>query len=328
MSIAVRANGADFEQKNGIQASGSGQNAKAGRQTVFAGDLGLNGAKSQIDMKRENAQKQAMKLVSDAWGRDKKCSDNISNMRGEKEELLSDMRERESQFSSIDESKAKLQQEYGVEADSEEQKDLELLERYQDYKNHVGPASFTKEEIERLKQLQDMPRTEYQQEMLMLNGYSGELRRQQQEDEWKLKSLTASIFDAKEDQLKSQDMLKASDAADEIKAAVEKEIFGLLIEEGKEHIEEEQKEQQEKAEEASEEKEERDERLEEAKERRKEQEELLRGENESEQMQMDIKLDEKGETQMAEAQKSIRKILEENNLIDEDLKGIKIDFNF
>lgn len=328
MSIAVRANGADLQQNNRIQVSGPEQNAKAGRQTVFAGDLGLNGTKGQIDRKRENAQKQAMKLIGDAWDRDKKCSDNISAMRGEKEELLRDMREKKGQVSGIDESKAKLQQEYGVEADSEEQKDLELLERYQDYKNHVGPASFTKEEIERLTQLQDMPRTEYQQQALALNGHSGELRRQLQEDEWKLKSLTASIADAKTNQLKSQDMLKASDAADEIKAAVEQEILGLLIEEGKEHIEEEQKEQQEKAEEASEEREERDEQLEEAKERRKEEEKLLRGENESERMQMDIKLDEKGETQMAEAQKSIRKILEENNLIDEDLKGIEIDFNF
>ena len=65
----------------------------------------------------------------------------------------------------------------------------------------------------------------------------------------KLIELTDTIAKAKTDQAKSQDMLKAGSAADDILEASNKEIMGLLIQDGKEHIDKEQEEAQKKAEE-------------------------------------------------------------------------------
>ena len=58
---------------------------------------------------------------------------------------------------------------------------------------------------------------------------------------------TMSINNAKLEQLKSQDMLKAGDAADSIIEAADKDIFGMLVNEGKQNIDDNMKEQQEEA---------------------------------------------------------------------------------
>ncbi len=64
-------------------------------------------------------------------------------------------------------------------------------------------------------------------------------------------SLTEAAADAKLDQLKSQDMQKAQDAADELLDASDKDAFGMLIQDAVDHIDEKQ-EEKEKAEKAQE----------------------------------------------------------------------------
>ena len=48
---------------------------------------------------------------------------------------------------------------YGVDKDSQEQKDLELLEKYQNNRYGSAEDTFSKEELERLKELQNTPLT-------------------------------------------------------------------------------------------------------------------------------------------------------------------------
>ena len=144
----------------------------------------------------------------------------------------------------------------------------------------------------------------------------------------KLIELTDTIAKAKTDQAKSQDMLKAGSAADDILEASNKEIMGLLIQDGKEHIDKEQEEVQKKAEEQKEKRDEQQERIDEAKQERKEQEELIKGQAEADSAEQDLSLQRKTTNNVEAAQQNIRNILEDNNLLAEDLKGIKIDFNF
>ena len=92
----------------------------------------------------------------------------------------------------------------------------------------------------------------------MINAGKDSVYNELDRNETKAMSLTMSINDAKTEQLKSQDMLKAQDAADSILEAAEKDIYGSLINEGKNNIDDKQQEDKEKAEEAQEKKEERD----------------------------------------------------------------------
>ena len=100
--------------------------------------------------------------------------------------------------------------------------------------------------------MQNLPRTEYQEKALRLNQIAGSMKVTASNAKDKLIELTDTIAKAKTDQAKSQDMLKAGSAADDILEASNKEIMGLLIQDGKEHIDKEQEEAQKKAEEQKE----------------------------------------------------------------------------
>lgn len=140
--------------------------------------------------------------------------------------------------------------------------------------------------------------------------------------------LTQNQSDAKVDQLKSQDMLKAGDAAEEIQKAASDEIVGMVIADAKEKLDKELEEKKEEAEKKAEEKEEQDERIEKAKEERKEDREMIEGDLDAEKLQADASFQKQSVTQSEETTQRINQIMKKNHLINEDLKGIEIDVNF
>lgn len=299
--------------------------------TVFAGNVGKNlGQKGIIEQKREKAQNQAMRLIRNAWGRDQKAAEAIDDMRVEKEERLAKVNELRSLISDIEAEKSALQKEYEIDSDSQEHKDLELLEKYQNATSNLGTTKyeFTQEEIDRLKELQNMPRTEYQKKALKLNGQVNDMKKIADREEQTAFHLTKSITNAKIEQLKSQDMQKAGEAAEEIHQAVNEEIVDLLLKAGKDSVDEKMEEEQEEAEKVQEKQEEQEERIEAAKETREEQKEIIQGAAKAEQLSQAVTLEVQNTSNAEATQKQIQKLIEENNLVNEDLKGIKIDLNF
>lgn len=287
-------------------------------------NLGVN----PVDEKKNSARKQAMKLISDAWGKDEKVAKNIQNMEDEKAAKAQELAELKSHIGNIEKEKEMWRQEYGVDKDSQEYKDFKLLEKYQDNKNGSSYDEFSEEEIERLKELQNTPLTDFQKKALSLNGAKDALDVEIQRGENKLIAMTESISLAKSEQLKSQDMLKAQDAAEEILDAANKDVIGMLVDEAKDHIDETAEEQKEKAEEAKEEKEKLEERIEKNKEKREEDEKLIEAQMEANQLELDNQVKSQSVDHVAEAQKSIHKLMENNHMINEDIKGIEIDLNF
>lgn len=264
MSIAIRANQSGVDQAAAQKAA-----EKKGHQDVVksvnaGGFLRKNDTQSQIEARRNNAKKQALKVVSDAWKSDNKSADSIADMEGLKQSKVSEMNEIRAKMKDIENTKKSLQEEYGVADGSQEQKDLELLEKYQNNMNGSSYDQFSDEELSRLKELQNAPLTEYQKKVLNLNSMKGQVSVEADRKQFEVNALTASISDATLEQLKSRDMEKASDAADEIMDSANKEILGMLIEEGKNNADEKVEEEKEKAEEAADKKEEQDKQIEEA----------------------------------------------------------------
>ena len=141
MSITIKMN----QDNTGIQMSGTtaGRNKTQDtktRSTVFAGDLMLGQGK-------QTARRQAMKLITDAWGRDELASQSIKDMEQQKADYVEQMQEAKEHEKTFEKGKKELQEQYGVADDSQEQKDLELLEKFQNYKNGSHDESFTKEEF-------------------------------------------------------------------------------------------------------------------------------------------------------------------------------------
>ena len=97
------------------------------KNTIFAGDLPLH--KDSITLRRQQAQKKAKELVQNAWDTDRKTDQSIAKyeaLAGEQKKEILVNRDR---IYECRDRKENLRKGYGVEKDSQEQKDLELLER-------------------------------------------------------------------------------------------------------------------------------------------------------------------------------------------------------
>ena len=232
------------------------------RKTINASELNLKPYKdNQIDAKRLRARKQAMKLISDAWKSADKTDKNIEDMKLDKLNKLDEITELKNKVSDLENEKEAYRADYGVDMDSQEQKDLELLEKYQNNRYGSAEDTFSKEELDRLKELQNTPLTEYQEKVLKLNSSQIHFKDEIGQKELKIACTTASIALAEIDRDKSQEMLKAQDSADQIIGAVEGEVKNLLVNEGKDNIDDKVEENKEKADEAEKKQEEQQEKM-------------------------------------------------------------------
>lgn len=304
------------------------QNRNQNKKSIDARSLTLNPTTNPVDAKRNSARKQAMRLISNAWSRDEKVAKNIQGMWDEKQTKIDELNELKSRTKNIEDEKKMYKEAYGISDDSEEQKDLELLEKYQNNRNGSASDSFSEEEIDRLKELQSKPLTEYQKKVLSLNSVKGKMDIDIDRKKAELMAMTGDIAKAENEANASQDMLDAQNAADTLMEAATKDIVGMLVQEAKDHIDETADEQKEKAEEAKKEKEEQEERIEKAKEDREEQEKIIEADMEADELQQNVKLESQNVDHVEEAQKSIQRILSNNHMINEDIKGIEIDLNF
>ena len=237
------------------------------RKTINASELNLKPYNdNQIDAKRLRARKQAMKLISDAWKSADMRDKNIEDMKLDKLNKLDEITELKNKVSDLENEKEAYRVDYGVDKDSQE---LELLEKYQNNRYGSAEDTFSKEELDRLKELQNTPLTEYQEKVLKLNSSQIHFKDEIGQKELKIACTTASIALAEIDRDKSQEMLKAQDSADQIIGAVEGEVKNLLVNEGKDNIDDKVEENKEKADEAEKKQEEQQEKIDEKRKERK-----------------------------------------------------------
>lgn len=295
---------------------------KSGSATIFAGDLGIKG--DSIAMKRQMAQKKALKVVSDAWGTDSAIDDEINLHRERARQLRADKEELGRTISDIKESERMLQKEYGIDDDSQEQKDAELLMKWKEIQGGAGDGKhFTQEESERLNTfvqdgmiVQDSL-TDYQKRLLDMHEGAVNYMVQSDRLDLEIEQEYKIVAGIKLERLKSTPMLDARKEAEQITEEAGKEILGMLFEEGKEHIDEEQKEQKEKAEEIEEKKEEQEELIEKRKEEKEDAEELTKEILEG--------ADNVSGKSMEEIKQEVKDIVTKMKLVEEDIKGAKVD---
>lgn len=266
---------------------------------------------NMTDIKKERAIKQAMRVVKDAWGKDEKMSESLDEMKAAKQQKLDEKGVINERLMHIREAKDAVKEKYQIKDDSTEQKDTELLCKYQNCMSG-SQEEFSKEELERLTELQYEQRTEYQKEILSLNTEVGVLKLLSDFKDRQIQSISESITTATIEQLKNQTMEKANDVKDEIIEKAKEEIIKDLADEAVE-AEEKRVEEEEKKKEKLEEKEEEN------------IEKILENEEKLDKIEEKMKVSKVNSSKMADVQTKIQNILEENNLISEDLKGLKID---
>lgn len=211
-------------------------------------------------------------------------------------------------------------EDYQIDSDSQEEKDLDLLKKKFDIDHNRTREELTEEEEKRLEEMGEL--TEYQK--LSMDSY-------EQADHWKNKILenrremraTGSVTrHVKLMRLESHAMEDAMRAKEDLMEAAAKDAIGVLTEEAVNAVDEKAEDVKEAAEARREQKAEQEEQLEEAREKKEEAEaaaESIRknASNLAEQTLM-------SEIGTVDLDAEIQKILEEEKMLEEELKGLRV----
>ncbi len=351
------------------------------RNTIFMGDLNVK--KDPITQRKQYAQQKALKMVGDAWDVDRKIDQNIQDIRDKLRQLEDEYVENLGYIAEGDAQKEQLRQQYNVAPDSQEQKDLELLQKKADYMRHPDEVTLTEEERARLKEIsgrppetkeevellqrkadaekfglevewteeeeallkemEGVPLTEYQERCLKIDGYQKIYETRNDVIKDQIAAYNGSIRATRLERLKFREMEKAQKKAEEVMEAAGKEIIGMLMEEAKDHVDEEMEETKEEAEEKAEEEASQEEKIEERKEdtaeleqrideahRENEAREELRREAEERSREDAVLLGDimeagMGTGSLSDVKFDVKNMLHKMKLLEEDLKGSIVD---
>lgn len=288
-----------------------------------AGNLNL-GTES-IEEKRKKAQRMALGIVSDAFDGDKKIDKDLDERRQRIRDLQTENNEYTDELKRIEEFRADVAENYGVQKDSKEYADLELLRKERDTRRK-DPflESFTDEERERLAKIKEDGITDYQQEMLDLDKRQQYFQGKIDENMKMIKEENSIISGIGIERLKSHEMVDAQKNGDKIMAAASDSVIGMIIAEAKENIDEEIAEDKENAEEIKEEADKQQEKLDKARAERKAREEELEA-----MYSLDPELEEvsasKKTDNMPDVKKSLESVVNELKLTMQDLTGAVVD---
>ena len=293
-----------------------GQHKKEERTDFFAGNLNQDLFENKLLQKKKEAQEKALKVVGDAFAGDQEIDNDIQERRDKIAALEQENQKLQSQINEISDRQDELMEQYGITADSQEQKDLELLRKKDKWLKGEGPE-LTKEESERIAQLESEGLTEYQKRQREWDAEKKHFQNDLDKNKEEILVENAIIRGTKLERLKHAPMVKAQKEADAIQDAASKEIIGMIMEEAKDTIDEETKENQEKAEKLEEIQEEKEAFIEKQKEKREETEELLENMPMEELVHMGQLKD--------EIKQEIKNIVSEMKLVAEDIKGAMVD---
>ncbi|MDE7341635.1 MAG: hypothetical protein K2N80_13935 [Lachnospiraceae bacterium] len=318
------------------EARGHGSSQKKGMKNGSINMNDLNGKMDSVLKRKQRAQARAMKVVTDAWIGDKKIQMGIDESKASIQEYQNIASEERDAIMGLKEKKAQLMEEYGVEEGSDER--AALLEKQKQALEDPNVV-MTAEEQERLAQL-----NEYQERAKALDDAIDVHQIELDKAEGGIIGENASIRAVRIENLKHHAMLDAQQEAEKIKEAASKEAFSMMIGEGQEHIEEELEKKKEEAEKKAEEKEEQEEKIEERKEEKEELQEKIEIRQEENQEVEEIKKEQRENareqadliedaqiystnqsTLPSKVQTEIKEMLQKMKLLEEDIKGAKVD---
>lgn len=305
---------------------------KENSNSFFAG--ALNGKVDPITLKKQMAQKKAMKVVGDAFAVDRKIDMEVADREAKIKEMRAENLESKKALKELEAQKAEIGKEYGLGEEGLSEEDWMLLD-----KGCKMPAdSLSDEEKARFQEMKDQGLVEYYHRCEDIDDLAKPYQETVQENNMMIKSYEAAnkaVKDARLDLRKGNPMIAAQEEAEEIMEAARKEIIGMLYDEGKNHIDEEMQEKVEQAQEEKEKKEEEEEKLEAIREdkaqiedqvdaaREKAQENEKRTEELMEALPTEELLQISNGT--SDIQQELKDIMNKMKLVTEDLKGAAVD---
>ena len=309
---------------HGEQSNTSGIAVRASDKTSNGKSIDGSALQAKLDpvaAKKEEAKKKAMKIVGDAFANERKMDDELSARRERIKALQEEKGYASGEIKRIEDKRVALRDDYAIEEDSQEEKDLKLLEKEVRSRFPGSGVQLSKDEMDAIQNIKKNGLTEYQQRSLEMLGHEAPYVDMVYEADKEIKIENQIVRETKLERLKSHTMEDAQKQAEEVLEAASEEAIGMLVDEAKEHIDEEAEERKEKAEAEKEKQEEIEARIDAAKEKKKENEELT--EDILEKVQ-EVSI---GASDVSAAQQEIKDMMSKMKLIEEDIKGAAVDQN-
>lgn len=217
---------------------------KSNRTSFYVGNW-KRGA-GTISERFKQAQKSAIKRLMDQFDTDSKIDNDMAASLRRAEELGENVKETQHKVSGLAEQREQLKQQYEVAPDSQEQRDLELMQKANAAKENPLDMSLqlTPEEEQRLANMP--PLTDYQEAMLLVDEEEKMYRNTIRDDQKQIIEENATVEATKKALLKTHPMVDAKKEADEIIATALDEQVAALYQEGVDKIDKDMEELQEK----------------------------------------------------------------------------------
>lgn len=306
---------ADRARADQAQQASQGKN-----KTIYAGNfLTESPLRDRLQQRKAQAQERAMKIVGDTWNGDRKIDEQLQESRNRLRDLRASYKDAQDGLKSLEAKSDEWMAYYEVDPDGQEQQDLELLKKEQASQHYWTGIELTREEEAKLAEIKDRGLTEYQEIQLEVNEAAWVHRDTIYYSGRQIEKENAVIRGIRLERLKKDPMLKAQKEAEQVMEAARDEAIGMIVDEAKDHLDEEQEKKEEEAEAIEEKKEAQEELLEKRKDREDEMEELMK----------EMPLEEMADLKnvQSEVQQEIQNLVSKMNLVAEDIKGAKVDAN-
>lgn len=267
---------AQREMQQGKKADGKGGKEL---KSISASDLTLQGQDEAV-IKKLQARKQAMKIVMDQFSSDDETDMKVKELKERNKELDGTILESMKEIDKIEENRNTAAEAYGIDLST--------------YKKGTNE--------------------EFDNTMKVLDEQKGALNEKIEEYKKEMYENTAYVDSVSKARLKGAPMLAAQKTAEKITDSASKEIIGILINDAKDHVDEEIEKKEEEAEEI--------------KEKQEEQEEIKNTNSAAPQKDpaaeslSNIK---KADTLQKKLEEEINSMLNNKKILEEDLKGIALD---
>ena len=272
-----------------------------------------------IAAKREEAKKKAMDIIGKAFANESKIDDDLNKRRRHIRELSDENALATKEIKEYEDMRLDLRDRYGIDPDSQEEKDLRLLEKEIDSLRPDSRINLTEDDYKELKRIKEAGLSEYQERSLEIRSYEGPAKETIYQNKLEIQTENAIITAVELERLKSHALLDAQKQAEDILDDASKEIMGMLADEAKEHIDDELEEKIEDSKEKAEEKKELEERIEKARDDKKEREKI------SEDILESVAEMIKTSSELNDAKQEIKDMMSKMKLIEEDIKGAAVD---
>ena len=235
--------GTDIEQRAGAERHGSALSISASNALKF------HDGQNVLNQRKALAQKQAMRIVKDAFKGESNLDSIINDLGDRVSSLRKGIGERKAEEAENNKRLAELQKEYGIDPDSDEQKKVESIAAKMLNPENAGNDD-PEDEIEGL--------TEYQQRAVSIVAKTRASEKERWMEEYEIREINSGIRSIKMNRLKSDPMREAQDQASEIMDAANRDAIISFAGDAKDKIDEKEEEEKEKAAERSKEKKEED----------------------------------------------------------------------